>query len=77
MSDELTDVGDKVTTSMGHKMNLGNYENMDFFTSVTVTRRDGESHEDVWSRAWKVVDEELENKVAEAKELLGQRSKSK
>ena len=66
----LTDAGDKISASLTFKKNLGNYQSMDFFSGVTITKRESESHEDVWSRAWKIVEDELDSQVEKAEKLL-------
>jgi ribosomal protein L19 len=68
----LTDPGDKVSASLTFKKNLGNYQSIDFFAGVTVTRRETESHEDVWSRAWEIVENELDAQVAKADKIIAE-----
>lgn len=71
MSDAL-DVGDKVVTGLSYKKNLGNYESMAFNTGVTVSKREGESDDDVWARAWKTTEYQLDDIVERAEtELSG------
>lgn len=69
-NDEPTDVGDKVTVHIEFKRGLPNYSSISFGASVSVTRRDDETDEDVWRRAWDVVEREIDNAVERAEKIL-------
>jgi ribosomal protein L19 len=69
---DLTDPGDKISASLTFKKNLGNYQSMDFFAGVTITRRETETHEEGWSRAWGIVENELDSQVEKASMILGE-----
>jgi hypothetical protein len=62
--DPSTDVGDKISVSIGHKKNLGNYQTMDWHVSVTLTQRPEETTDEVFARGWKLVEDELDERVS-------------
>jgi len=72
MTDEknLTDTGDKISVRLAYKKGLPNYSSMDFGTGVTITRRDSETDEEAWSRAWEVVERELDDVVERANQII-------
>ena len=41
----------EITVSMSRKHNLGNYENVDFFSSITVSVEDGDNPQEVYAYA--------------------------
>ncbi len=67
---ELTDPGDKVSVHIEFKKGLPNYSSLSLGASVTITRRPEESDEDVWRRAWRVVEREVDNAVERAEAAL-------
>lgn len=69
------DPGDKISASLSFKKNLGNYQSMDFFAGATVTQRDSETTDEAWQRAWKLVEDELEDEVEKANGILNKASK--
>jgi hypothetical protein len=72
MSDNTMDNGDKVSVSLSFKKNLGNYQSLDVYTGVTVTVRDGEAEADTYTRAWKIVEDQLETELEKVEaELKG------
>jgi hypothetical protein len=54
------DTGDKVSVSLSFKKNLGNYQSLDVYTGVTVTVRDNDDEASTYTRAWRIVEEQLE-----------------
>lgn len=68
--DDPTDPGDQITVRLAYKKGLPNYSSIDFGTGVTVTRRDGESDETAWGRAWEVCERELDEAVDRANQIL-------
>lgn len=60
---EAIDTGDKISVSLSFKKNLGNYQSLDVYTGVTVTVRDGEVEGDTYSRAWGIVERQLESEL--------------
>jgi hypothetical protein len=69
---DLTDTGDKITVHLNFKKNLGNYQTMDFGAGVTVTQRDGESTEEVFKRAWRITEDQLDDAVDRATQILNE-----
>lgn len=70
MSDKL-DEGDKVTASITFKKNLGDFQSIDFYCGVSMTKRGGETDDDIWNRAWGEVTRELEVQMDTHRELVG------
>jgi len=70
MTQPSTDIGDKISVSVGHKKNLGNYQTMDWHVSVTITHRDGETTEEAFERGWEIVYQQIDEQVAEADSKL-------
>lgn len=71
------DPGDKIAVSMSMKRNLGNYETMDLYASASITVRFEESVEEAYKRAWDIVDNQLEEKMAELETYLAERKSVK
>lgn len=69
---ENIDSGDKVSASLSFKKNLGNYQTIDFYAGVTVCKRDSETSEEVWERAWGIVEEQLDSQVEKASKILAE-----
>lgn len=69
---EQIDTGDKVTCSVSYKKGLKDYSSISWSAGVSLTKRDGETDEEVWQRGWKLVEDEIDNSVNEAKRLLGE-----
>lgn len=69
---EATETGDKVSVHLTFKKNLGNYQSMEFGAGVTIMQRDGETSEDAWKRAWKVTEDQLDDAVDRATQILNE-----
>lgn len=70
MSEEKLDIGDKISTSIGYKKGLPNYSSIDFHVSVSIAKRQGETDQDVWKRAWDEAERELDDVVVRAQKIL-------
>lgn len=68
--EEQIDIGDKLSTSLSFKKNLGNYENIDLYAGVTITKRSSETDSEAWTRAWKIVENELDDQFEKVETLL-------
>lgn len=64
------DPGDKVAVSIAYKKNLGNYQSMDLYTSVSLTVRGDEGETDTYGRAWEIVERQIEAKLDEVEALV-------
>lgn len=70
MAEQTVDAGDKVAVSISYKKNLGNYQSMDLYASVSLTVREDEGESDTYGRAWKIVEDQLEGKLDELETQL-------
>jgi hypothetical protein len=61
----------KVTWTLGYTLNTGNFQSLRLDASVEDFVRDGETTKDASDRVYAFVEQELVNKLAEAKEELG------
>ena len=59
-----TDVGDKISVSVGYKKNIGNYESMDWHVSASLTHRDGETTEELFKRGWETIYDQIDEQVS-------------
>jgi len=57
----------KVTVSLGYTMNLGNFQSLRIDLGVEDQVRDGENVKDGFDRVYKFVEEQLGEKLREAK----------
>ena len=60
----------KVTWTLGYTLNTGNFQSLRLDASVEDFVRDGETTKDASDRVYAFVEQELVNKLAEAKEEL-------
>ncbi|MEM4408907.1 MAG: hypothetical protein QXI19_09215 [Candidatus Caldarchaeum sp.] len=74
MSDKVPEMddGDKIGVHISFKKGLPNYSSVEFGASVTVTKRNGESPEEAWERAWRIVEREVDNAVERAEAVMNQ-----
>lgn len=69
--DQVTvDPGDKLAVSLSFKKNLGNYQSLDVYASVSVTVRQSEDEDEAYKRAWDIVERQLENELEKIQEEL-------
>lgn len=71
-NEEATSAGDKISVHLTFKKNLGNYQSMEFGAGVSLTQRDGESTADVWNRAWTITEDQLDDAVERAVNILNE-----
>lgn len=69
---EKMDNGDKVSASLSFKKNLGNYQTLDFYSGVTITKRESETSDEAWERAWGIVEEQLDSQIEKASKILAE-----
>lgn len=67
---EQLDAGDKLACGIGFKKSLPNYSSLDFHVSITVSKREGESDEDLSLRGWASAQKELIGQMESSDELL-------
>lgn len=58
----------RVSVSLGYKMNIGNYESLDFHFSVSDSARPGETAGQAFERVYAFVEQKLLDKVNAARE---------
>lgn len=69
MTDQL-DSGDKLACGIGFKKGLPNYSSIDFHVSITVSKREGESDEELSLRGWAMAQKELTQQMETSDELI-------
>lgn len=77
MSEELLPLLDSTTeparaaVSLTYKKNLGNFENINVFVSLTDSARQDENPQDLLDRVYEEVEVQLEKRIAEIARDLG------
>jgi len=64
------DAGDKLACGIGFKKGLPSYSSLDFHVSITVSKREGESDEELSLRGWAMAQRELIQQMESSDELL-------
>ena len=67
---EQLDTGDKLACGIGFKKGLPNYSSLDFHVSITVSKREGETDEELSLRGWAMAQRELIQQMESSDELL-------
>ena len=53
----------EVAVSLAYKKSLPNYENITFYSGVTLTAEDGDTHKKVYKEAWDIVGAEIDKQL--------------
>lgn len=64
------DAGDKLSCGIGFKKGLPNYSSIDFHVNITVSKREGETDEEVSLRGWAMAQKELIQQMESSDELV-------
>lgn len=69
MADQI-DVGDKLACGITYKRGLPNFSSLAYNVSITVSKRPGESDEELSLRGWAMAEAEMQKQTDASDELL-------